>query len=153
VAGLVHDIGKVAVPDDILLKPGRLTPEETAIMQQHPVVGENICEPLKSFRRILPIIRHHHERMDGSGYPDGLRGERIPLNAHIVQIADIYDALTSNRPYREALSPCRALEILSEEAGRGWLDQDLVNHFSWSLQASPATMRRRRSILADSIVV
>jgi putative two-component system response regulator len=153
VAGLVHDIGKVAVPDDILLKPGRLTPEETAIMQQHPVVGENICEPLKSFRRILPIIRHHHERIDGSGYPDGLRGERIPLHAHIVQIADIYDALTSNRPYREALSPCRALEILSEEAGRGWLDQDLVNHFSWSLQSSQAIMRRRRSILADSTVV
>lgn len=153
VAGLVHDIGKVAVPDDILLKPGRLTPEEATIMKQHPVVGESICEPLKSFHNVLPIIRHHHERMDGSGYPDGLQGDRIPLNARIIQIADIYDALTSDRSYRRALSPQGAVAVLSEEAGRGWLDPDLVNHFTWSRQESRSGRQTQRSILADSVVV
>jgi putative two-component system response regulator len=98
IAGIVHDIGKVAVPDAILSKPGKLTREEMEVMQTHPIVGEHICAPLKVFRDVLPIIRHHHERIDGSGYPDGLQGERIPLTARILQTADIYDALTANRP-------------------------------------------------------
>ena len=97
-AGIVHDIGKVAVPEHILLKPGPLTPEEWKIMKEHPVIGERICAPLRSFRHVLPIIRYHHEKLDGSGYPDGLKGEEIPLTARILQMVDIYDALTTDRP-------------------------------------------------------
>src|SRR5256885_2070062 len=129
VACLLHDIGKVGIPDTILAKPGPLTEDERKIVEQHPVIGESICAPLKSLRHILPVIRHHHERMDGSGYPDGLHGDRIPLKARILQIADIYDALTTDRPYRDALSPLEALAVLSQEAGRGWLDQWLVRRF------------------------
>jgi len=123
---LLHDIGKLAVPDHILLKPARLNAEETEIVRQHPVTGERICAPLKCLRPILPLIRHHHERIDGSGYPDGLYGEEIPLKARILQVADVYDALTSDRPYREALSSEEALEILRQEAVYGWLDASLV---------------------------
>src|SRR6267154_1984897 len=130
IACLLHDVGKVAVPDSILMKPGRLNAEETEIVRQHPVVGERICAPLKSLRRILPVIRHHHERMDGSGYPDGLRGPEIPLMARILQVADIYDALITDRPYRDALSSVEALETLNREAGYGWLDDSLVVKFS-----------------------
>lgn len=129
---VLHDIGKVAIPDSILLKPARLSAEETDIVRQHPVTGEKICAPLKSLRRILPMIRHHHERMDGSGYPDGLRGENIPLAARILQIVDVYDALVKDRPYRAALSSEQALEILRREAAQGWLDASLVWKF-WRL--------------------
>jgi putative two-component system response regulator len=101
--GSIHDIGKLAVPERILLKPGPLDPEERRIMQQHTIIGERICAPLRSFRNVLPIIRHHHERWDGSGYPDGLKGEAIPLTARILQITDVYDALTTDQPYRQAL--------------------------------------------------
>lgn len=125
-AGVVHDIGKVAVPEHILLKPGPLTPEEQAVMRQHPIVGERICQPLKALRPVLPIIRHHHEKMDGSGYPDGLTGRNIPLTARILQTADVYDALTTDRPYRRALSRDAAFAILRKEAARGWWDGDLV---------------------------
>lgn len=129
-ACLLHDIGKVAVPDDILLKPGSLNVEETQVVRQHPIVGESICAPLKSLRRILPAIRHHHERMDGSGYPDGLCGHQIPLLARILQVADVYDALITDRPYRHALSSEDALETLNREAACGWLDDSLVSKFS-----------------------
>jgi putative two-component system response regulator len=125
--GVIHDIGKVAVPDQILLKPGPLTPEERKIMEQHTVVGAGICSPLKSFRSILPIIRHHHEKMDGSGYPDGLKGDAIPLTARILQTVDIYDALTTDRPYRKALAAERAFSIMREEVKRGWWDGALVD--------------------------
>src|SRR5260370_4705507 len=108
IASWLHDIGKIDVPESILLKPGPLDAEERRIMQEHPIIGEKICAPLKSLRRILPVIRHHHEKMDGSGYPDGLRGEAMPLKARILQIADIYDALTTNRPYPGALPPAEA---------------------------------------------
>ncbi len=103
-AGVVHDIGKIAVPEHILAKAGPLTADEWVIMKQHPVVGERICAPLRSFSLVLPIIRHHHEKLDGSGYPDGLKGNQIPLTARILQITDISDALVTDRPYREALS-------------------------------------------------
>jgi len=126
----LHDVGKINVPESILLKPGPLNAEERRIMQEHPVIGEKICAPLKSLRRILPVIRHHHEKMDGSGYPDGLRGEAIPLKARILQIADIYDALTTNRPYRGALPPEEALQTLLSEAQNGWLDTFVVLAFS-----------------------
>lgn len=128
-AGIVHDIGKVVVPDAILLKPGPLTEDQTAVMRKHPVVGEHICAPLRTFRLVLPIIRHHHEKHDGSGYPDGLRGGEIPLTAAILQLADVYDALTTNRPYRMASSPDIALRIMEEEAARGWWDRDLFDAF------------------------
>jgi len=124
--GIVHDLGKVAVPEHILRKPGKLTPEERRIMEQHPVVGERICAPLKSFRQVLPIIRHHHEKLDGSGYPDGLKGSAIPLTARILSTVDVYDALTTDRPYRKAFSRDDGLEMMLEEARRGWWDPDLI---------------------------
>ena len=125
-AGVVHDVGKVAVPEHILLKPGPLTPEERKVIEQHPVIGERICKPLKSFRRVLPVIRHHHEKQDGSGYPDGLRGAAIPLTARILQTVDIYDALTTDRPYRKALSHTEAMATMRKEVDRGWWDKTLV---------------------------
>lgn len=127
--GLIHDIGKLAVPDSILLKPGPLTPEERKIMEQHTVIGEGICAPLRSFRNVLPIIRHHHEKQDGSGYPDGLKGEQIPLTARILQIADIYDALSTDRPFRKALPIKKALAIIREEVKRGWWDGAVLDEF------------------------
>ena len=149
IACLLHDVGKVAVPDEILLKPGALNAEETEIVRQHPAIGEDICAPLKSLRRILPVIRHHHERMDGSGYPDGLRGLEIPLMARILQIADIYDALTTDRPYRHALSSEDALETLNTEAGCGWLDASLVWKFSQICRCHEYFPVRGRSMLAS----
>ena len=128
-SGIVHDIGKIAVPEDILLKRGPLTDEEWAIMKQHPVIGERICSPLKSFRLVLPVIRHHHEKMDGSGYPDGLKGEHIPITVRILQIVDIYDALTTERPYRKSLPPEEAFSIMRAEAERGWWDASVLDEF------------------------
>jgi putative two-component system response regulator len=127
--GLIHDIGKLAVPESILLKPGPLTPEERKIMEQHTIKGERICAPLRSFRNVLPIIRHHHEKQDGSGYPDGLKGEQIPLTARILQITDIYDALTTDRPYRKAVPQEKAFAIMREEVKRGWWDGLILNEF------------------------
>jgi putative two-component system response regulator len=127
--GLVHDIGKLAVPEHILLKPGPLTPEERKIMEQHTIAGERICAPLRSFRNVLPIIRHHHEKWDGSGYPDGLKGDQIPLTARILQITDIYDALTTDRPYRKALSQEKAFAIMRDEVKRGWWDGSILDEF------------------------
>ena len=126
-AGVVHDIGKLAVPEHILLKPGPLTPQERKVMEQHAAAGERICAPLRSFRHVLPIIRHHHERMDGSGYPDGLRGDQIPLTARILQTADVYDALATDRPYRKALAPHEAFRVMREEVRRHWWDESLVD--------------------------
>jgi putative two-component system response regulator len=127
--GLVHDIGKLAVPEHILLKPGPLTPEERKVIEQHTIAGERICTPLRSFRHVLPIIRSHHEKQDGSGYPDGLKGEQIPLTARILQITDIYDALTTDRPYRKALALEKAFAIMRDEVKRGWWDGSLLNEF------------------------
>jgi putative two-component system response regulator len=126
-AGVVHDIGKIGVPEHILIKKGPLTAEEWDVMKQHPVTGERICAPLRSFRLVLPIIRHHHEKLDGSGYPDGLKGEKIPLTARILQITDIYDALITTRPYRAALSHEVAMATMREEAKRGWWDSSLID--------------------------
>jgi putative two-component system response regulator len=128
-AGVVHDIGKVVVPDAILLKPGRLSGDEREIVKKHPVVGERICAPMKIFRPVLPIIRHHHERYDGSGYPDHLHGAEIPLTARILQLADLFDALTTDRPYRKADNPDTALRVMAEEAKRGWWDRELFDAF------------------------
>src|SRR5467141_163787 len=145
----LHDIGKIAVPDNILLKPNTLDADEMRIVRQHPVVGEKMCAPLKSLRRILPVIRNHHERMDGSGYPDGLHGEAIPLKARILQVADIYDALTTDRPYRTALLPEDAMQVLFSEAGNGWLDASLVCRFFEHCQPMARYPARSRSMLAS----
>ena len=128
-AGIVHDVGKIAVPDAILLKPGRLTSEEWTIIREHPAVGERICAPLKSFRFVLPIIRHHHEKFDGSGYPDGLRGEAIPVTARVLQIVDVYDALTTDRPYKKAFSIMDALQTMKAEVAKGWWDPKIFDLF------------------------
>jgi putative two-component system response regulator len=125
----LHDIGKISIPDAILFKRGKLTAAEWEVMRMHTVRGEEICRPARTLSGVLPIIRHHHERWDGSGYPDGLREEEIPLLARVLQVADIFDALTSVRPYKPALSTAEALDILEAEAARGWRDPKLVGLF------------------------
>jgi putative two-component system response regulator len=127
--GYLHDVGKVGIPDSIMFKPAALTAEEWVIMRSHSTRGEEICRHLKSMSEVLPIIRHHHERWDGSGYPDGLRAEQIPLTARVLQIADIYDALTNPRPYKPALQSADALRIIQEESDRGWRDPRIVKLF------------------------
>ncbi len=135
--GIVHDIGKVAVPESVLLKPGPLDAAERKIMEEHPVVGERICAPLKSFRNVLPIIRSHHEKQDGTGYPDHLKGDEIPFTARVLQTVDIYDSLTTDRPYRKALSQEKALEIMWKETRQGWWDAELVDALQGLLLESP----------------
>ena len=127
-AGLLHDLGKISVPESILSKPGALTPEEWEIMRRHPVTSAQIVAPLEFFDQGAIILRHHHERYDGSGYPDGLRADMIPLGARIVAVADVYDALTSDRPYRVRLAHAEAVRYLREQGGRT-LDDDLVGLF------------------------
>jgi HD-GYP domain-containing protein (c-di-GMP phosphodiesterase class II) len=127
-SGLLHDLGKIGVPEHILRKSGPLSEEEWALMRRHPVTGSQIVAPLESFAEGALIVRHHHEREDGSGYPDGLSGETIPLGARVVAVADVYDALTSERPYRRALTHTEALEWLAAEAGRT-LDARLTRLF------------------------
>ncbi|HEU5322908.1 MAG TPA: HD-GYP domain-containing protein [Methylomirabilota bacterium] len=124
-AGLLHDIGKIGVPETVLRKAGPLEPDEWALMRQHPVIGAQIVAPFEFLAAGAVAIRHHHERYDGSGYPDGLAGKIIPLGARIVAVADVYDALTSDRPYRPALPRAVALGHLAMEAGRT-LDEDVV---------------------------
>ncbi len=128
--GYLHDIGKIGVPDAVLLKQGSLTPEEWQIMKQHVIIGQQICQPLRTMSSVLPIIRHHHERWDGSGYPDGLAGSEIPYLATVFQIIDIYDALTSERPYKPAYTVEEALEIIAAETKKGWRNPKLVEQFT-----------------------
>jgi putative two-component system response regulator len=135
--GFLHDIGKISIPDTILFKRGLLSDDEWQTMRQHTIRGEEICRPMKTLAPVLPIIRSHHERWDGSGYPDGLMGEEIPLLARILQVADIYDALTTVRPYKPAFSRQHALEIMMEEARRGWRDPELVPLFAEVSQRTP----------------
>ena len=158
--GYLHDVGKVGIPDSILFKAGKLNAAEWDVMRTHCARGEEICRHMKSLEPVLPIIRHHHERWDGSGYPDGLTGEQIPLLARIVQTADIYDALTSRRPYKEPFQEDQALQILENEAARGWRDPDLTNLFvelhddaisriARFSASSDANMDRKRSSLLN----
>lgn len=127
-AALLHDIGKVGISELILNKPGALTAEEQRVLRQQTVLSAEICAPMRSSPQILPIIRHHHEHINGSGYPDHLVGEQIPLGARILAIADAYDAMTSQRPYRAALSPAKARSMLQAGAGQQW-DAHLVEIF------------------------
>lgn len=128
-AGVLHDIGKIAVPDAILRKPGPLDAEEMGIMRRHPETGEQICRPLRSFSRVLPIIRHHHEHWNGGGYPDHLAGDQIPLLARVLQVVDAYDALTTARPYKPAWPREQAKATLLEEAHRQWWDKEILDVF------------------------
>lgn len=126
----LHDVGKIAIPDSILLKPGPLSQEEREVMQQHTIVGDNLCRQLRLLDDVCPIVRHHHERPDGTGYPDGLRGDEIPLLAQILRVVDVYDALRSRRPYKPELPRPQALEKLRTEAAKGWISQPLVEVFA-----------------------
>jgi putative two-component system response regulator len=126
---ILHDLGKVGIPDAILLKPGPLTVDEWEIMKGHVEIGVEICSPLRSLRPVLPLIRHHHERYDGSGYPDGLNGEKIPLIARVFQVVDVYDALRYDRCYRKALSNEEAISILQKETNLGYWDKVIIHEF------------------------
>jgi putative two-component system response regulator len=147
--GYLHDVGKVGIPDAVLQKPGRLTDEEFDLMKQHTVIGERLCGNLRFLRPVRSIVRHHHERLDGSGYPDGLRGGEIPLLAQIVGIVDVYDALTSARSYRSALSPEEAFEELGRDVSDGARHQDLVEAFV-ALGRSGELGRRTRALDFDT---
>jgi len=127
--GFLHDIGKVGVPDSVLLKPAPLTAEEWTLMRRHPEIGDTLCAPLQSLRTVRPIILGHHERIDGSGYPAGLRGNAVPLLAQIVGIVDVYDALTSKRPYRDALTHDEAVKFVLEETHVGRFNAAYVDAF------------------------
>jgi putative two-component system response regulator len=127
--GILHDIGKIGVPDFILNKRGPLNPDEAAVMERHPVVGWEICKRLRSVAGVLPLVRHHHEKLDGTGYPDHLQGSQISVSARIMAITDIYDACTSNRSYRQAMTQQGACELLLAEAAVKKLDAELVNLF------------------------
>jgi putative two-component system response regulator len=136
--GIIHDIGKAAVSEAILNKAGPLDFEEWTRMEEHPVIGESMVAPIPCGSKVLPIIRHHHERFDGRGYPDGLQGDRIPLLARIVSICDAYDALVNDRPYRARVNEPMAVAILREGAGRQW-DPELVEVFVTEITAISRT--------------
>jgi putative two-component system response regulator len=127
--GFLHDIGKIAVPDRVLLKGSALDMNESRVMREHPIVGDALCAGLRSLRNVRPIVRHHHERLDGSGYPDGLRSGAVPLLAQIVGLVDVFDALTTERPYRHPIPRDRACEVIGDEARLGWRDRVLVDAF------------------------
>jgi putative two-component system response regulator len=135
--GFLHDIGKIAVPDAVLLKGGQLDPHESRVMRKHPIVGDNLCAGLRSLSKVRPIVRHHHERLDGTGYPDGLRNGEVPLLAQIVGVVDVFDALTTSRPYREARPAEEGLQVLTDEASKGWRDRALVDAFVQVVTATP----------------
>ncbi len=137
--GVLHDIGKLGIPDRILLKPGALDDAEWAVMRSHTVIGERLCGALKSFRLTVQIIRSHHERWDGSGYPDALAGNDIPLLARIFQICDIFDALSYPRPYKPALPRQKVVGILRDEAARGWRDPELMRIFLDMIERDPSS--------------
>ncbi|MCG2712374.1 MAG: response regulator [Candidatus Omnitrophica bacterium] len=127
-AGILHDIGKIGIADAILLKPGRLTQEEYIQIKKHPVIGKKILDPVNCLADNIPLIYHHHERIDGQGYPDGLTGDNIPLGARILSVADAYQAMTSDRPYRKSLPALIAIEELKRFKGRQF-DPDIVDAF------------------------
>ena len=129
IGAMLHDVGKIGIPESVLKKPGKLTDEEWEIMKQHPTIGaEKVLAPNEALREFIPIVKYHHERLDGKGYPEGLKGEEIPLEARIVSVADAYHALVSDRPYRKGMPIENACAILQEGAGVQW-DSDLVRQF------------------------
>jgi len=138
--GYLHDVGKIGVPDSVLLKPGPLTTEEFDLMKRHPDIGDSLCAPLQSLRRVRPIVRGHHERLDGSGYPEGLRGDEVPLLAQIVGVVDVYDALMSARSYRAAWPQEQAISYLHEEVRKGRFHAEHVEAFITTLSVNPVTL-------------
>lgn len=128
--GFLHDVGMLAIPLGVLQKQGPLDPEELKLVRSHTVKGDELCRNLRSLQAVRPIIRHHHERLDGSGYPDRLRGDEVPLLAQIIGVVDVYDALTTLRPYQETLTPKQALKILRDQVDRGWRQRSLVETFA-----------------------
>jgi putative two-component system response regulator len=157
--GVLHDIGKLGIPDSILLKPEPLSEKEWAIMRQHTHIGAHLCDGLATMRDVVPIIRHHHERWDGSGYPDGLRGDDIPLLARVFQIVDIYDALVSPRPYKRPFTREEIIAIMREETQRGWRDPVLMESFiaiverrSDELRLSPQHATTADELAFDAII-
>jgi putative two-component system response regulator len=142
--GYLHDVGKIGVPDASLLKTSRLTPDEFEVMKQHTVTGDRLCGDLKLLRLVRPIVRSHHERTNGSGYPDGLVGEAIPRLAQIMGIVDVYDALTTERVYRSALTPEAVVAGLESDAQRGLFQPDLVREFARLCRSGQLAQRTRR---------
>jgi putative two-component system response regulator len=132
--GFLHDVGKVGVPDAVLLKPGALTADEMVLMQQHPVIGDGLCGELRSLEAVRPIVRHHHERHDGTGYPDHLSGNAIPLLASVISVVDAYDAMTTERPYKAAVTTEVACRELRDEVDKGWKSKAIVEPFVELLQ-------------------
>ena len=128
--GFLHDIGMLAIPDGVLRKAGALEPEEFELIKSHTIVGDTLCNNLRSLQPVRPIVRHHHERLDGSGYPDRLRGSAIPLLAQIIGLVDVFDAVTSQRPYQHAKSAGDGLAVLREQVRKGWRSADLVEQFA-----------------------
>ena len=133
--GFLHDIGMLAIPDIVLRRPGRLSPEEYELVKSHTVIGEQLCGNLRSLQSVRPIVRHHHERLDGSGYPDRLAGDEIPLLAQIIGLVDVFDAITSRRAYQVALSGEDAVIVLREQAAAGWRNVELVEEFGKVVQS------------------
>jgi putative two-component system response regulator len=127
--GYLHDLGKIAVPDGVLLKPGPLTAAERELVNRHPGVGADLVRDMQTLHAVRPIIRHHHERWDGTGYPDGLRGEAIPLGARIMAVVDVYDALRTERPYKPPLALGATLDVLRAETDRGAFEPRVVEAF------------------------
>ncbi|MFH1830568.1 MAG: HD domain-containing phosphohydrolase [Pseudomonadota bacterium] len=136
-ASILHDVGKIGIPDSILLKPAKLNEEEWEIMRQHPIFGEEICHPLRSLQDVCPIIRHHHEKYNGTGYPDGLMGESIPYLARVFQIIDAFDAMTTERPYKPAFTFKKTLQTLKDETAHGFWDPKLVEKFVKFIEKNP----------------
>lgn len=146
--GLFHDFGKIAVRDRVLLKPGKLTASEYAEIQQHPRKGRDLLANMKTLSHALDIVYHHHERMDGSGYPDGLAGQSIPITARITSVADVFDALTTARVYRGALPRKEALSIMAAEVRKGWWDGHLLEEFRGLLEKLPEDDERIARVMA-----
>jgi len=143
--GILHDIGKLGIPDKILLKEGPLDDAEWKIMREHSNIGAAICSSLHSMQRTIPIIKHHHERWDGTGYPEGLKGENIPLLARVFQIVDIYDALANERPYKKAFAKDEIIKILSSELDKGWRDPELTLKFIKILKTKPECLQFKKT--------
>jgi cyclic di-GMP phosphodiesterase len=149
--GYLHDVGKVGVPDAVLLKPGKLTEDEFGIMKQHTTIGDALCGDLRILRPVRPIIRSHHERADGSGYPDGLCGNDIPLLAQITGVVDVFDALTTERVYRRALPVETAIAELNAEAQRGWRQPGLVQAFiEWASSDGAQSLFGNHRLISES---
>ena len=147
-AGLVHDIGKIGIKESILMKKDRLTDEEYTHITAHSVIGEHILRPAIEDEEILKMVRHHHERFNGTGYPDGMTGESIPLGARILSVADIYDAMTSDRPYRKAMKPEVAIAELKKESGH-MFDPRVVEAFFHIVSGIPAGDAERENITVE----